>query len=344
MASRAEIAAMRRALDAAREPTLRISPNPRVGCVLLDPAGDVLAVGHHRGPGTPHAEADALAHAGAAARGATAVVTLEPCHHDGRTGPCTAALVAAGVTRVVYAVDDPNPIAVGGAAALRTAGIDVEGGVLSDAAYTLNERWLVAVGRARPYVTWKYAATLDGRSAAADGTSAWITSVESRRDANRRRAEADAVVVGTGTVLADDPRLTVRGDADAPPLPYDRQPTRVVVGTRELPDAARVWDDAAPTIQIRTHDVAAVLTALHDLEMRHVWLEGGPRLAGAFVRAGLVDEVVGYVAPALLGAGPTAVEHAGVDTIADVHRLTLRDVARVGSDVRIVAHPAQEEG
>jgi diaminohydroxyphosphoribosylaminopyrimidine deaminase / 5-amino-6-(5-phosphoribosylamino)uracil reductase len=341
MASRREVAAMRHALDAAREPTHRISPNPRVGCVLLDASGEVVAVGHHRGPGTPHAEADALAKAGAAACGATAVVTLEPCQHDGRTGPCTAALIDAGVARVVYALDDPNPLAAGGASTLRTAGVDVEGGVLSAEAYPLNERWLIAVERGRPYVTWKYAATLDGRSAAADGTSAWITSPESRRDANRRRAEADAVVVGSGTVLADDPRLTVRDDADEP-VPYEDQPLRVIVGSREIPDAARVWDDTAPTVQIRTHDVDAVLLALHDLEVRHVWLEGGPTLAGAFVAAGAVDEVVGYLAPALLGAGAAAVEQAGIDTIADIRRLTVRDVARVGPDVRIIARPSQE--
>jgi diaminohydroxyphosphoribosylaminopyrimidine deaminase/5-amino-6-(5-phosphoribosylamino)uracil reductase len=343
MASQAEIAAMRQALDAAREPTRRVSPNPRVGCVLLDPTGRVLTVGRHQGPGTLHAEADAVAQAGAAASGATAVVTLEPCDHHGRTGPCTAALIAAGVARVVYAVDDPNPLANGGAAALRMAGIDVEGGVLADDAYALNERWLTAIARGRPYVTWKYAATLDGRSAAADGTSAWITSIESRRDANRRRAEADAVVVGTGTLLADDPRLTVRDDADAP-LPYDEQPLRVVVGERETPDDARVWDDTAPTMQIRTRDVDSVLVALHDLEVRHVWLEGGPRLAGAFVTAGVVDEVVGYVAPAFLGAGAAALTDAGVDTISDIRRFTLRDVSRLGPDVRIIARAKQEEG
>jgi diaminohydroxyphosphoribosylaminopyrimidine deaminase/5-amino-6-(5-phosphoribosylamino)uracil reductase len=341
MASQREIAAMRQALDAARTPSQRISPNPRVGCVLLDPAGDVIATGHHRGAGTPHAEADALDHAGAAAEGATAVVTLEPCHHDGRTGPCTAALIAAGVARIVYAVDDPNPLAAGGAATLRTAGLDVEGGVLAEEAYALNERWLIAIARGRPYVTWKYAASLDGRSAAADGTSAWITSPESRRDANRRRAEADAVVVGSGTVLADDPRLTVRDDAGEP-APYECQPMRVVVGSREIPDAARIWDDTAPTIQIRTHDVDAALVALHDLEVRHAWLEGGPRLAGAFVAAGAVDEVVGYVAPALLGAGSAAVEQAGIDTIADIRRFTLRDVTRIGPDVCIIARPSQE--
>jgi len=341
MASQRELAAMRQALDAARTPSQRVSPNPRVGCVLLDPTGALIAAGHHRGVGTPHAEADALDRAGAAAEGATAVVTLEPCHHDGRTGPCTAALIAAGVARVVYAVDDPNPLAAGGAATLRTAGLDVEGGVLAEEAYAINERWLIAIARGRPYVTWKYAASLDGRSAAADGTSAWITSPESRRDANRRRADADAVVVGSGTVLADDPRLTVRDDAGEP-TPYESQPMRVVVGSREIPDAARIWDDTAPTIQIRTHDIDAALVALHDLEVRHAWLEGGPRLAGAFVAAGAVDEVVGYVAPALLGAGSAAVEQAGINTIADIRRFTLRDVTRIGPDVRIIARPSQE--
>lgn len=343
MASQAEVAAMRRAIGAAREPRHRISPNPRVGCVLLDRSGGVLAVGRHRGPGTPHAEADALARAGAAASGATAVVSLEPCHHQGRTGPCTHALIAAGVRRVVYAVDDPNPEASGGAAALRSAGVDVEAGVLEDAAFAVNERWLTAVRRNRPYVTWKYAATLDGRSAAADGSSAWITSPESRRDANRRRAEADAVVVGTGTVLADDPWLTVRDDADLP-VPYDRQPHRVVVGTRDIPDTARIWDDSAPTLQIRTREVDAVLVALRDLDVRQIWLEGGPRLAGAFVAAGLVDEVLGYLAPALLGAGAAALADSGVGTIADIHRLTLHDIARIGPDVRVVARPLAQEG
>ena len=341
MASQREIAAMRQALDAARAATGRISPNPRVGCVLLDPADNVIAVGEHHGPGRPHAEANALAQAGAAAKGATAVITLEPCQHTGRTAPCTDALIAAGVARVVYAIDDPNPLAAGGAATLRTAGVDVEGGVLTVEAYEVNERWLIAMRRGRPYVTWKYAASLDGRSAAADGTSAWITSPESRRDANRRRAEADAVVVGSGTVLADDPRLNVRDDADEP-VPYDCQPMRVVVGSREIPDAARVWDDSAPTIQIRTRDIDAVLVALHDLEVRQIWLEGGPRLAGAFVAAGAVDEVIGYLAPALLGAGAAAVEQAGIDTIADIRRLTIRDVARIGPDVRIIARPTQE--
>ncbi|CAN5309384.1 bifunctional diaminohydroxyphosphoribosylaminopyrimidine deaminase/5-amino-6-(5-phosphoribosylamino)uracil reductase RibD [soil metagenome] len=334
---------MRRALVAAREPQHRISPNPRVGCVLLDPDGRELSVGRHLGPGTAHAEVDALTRAGRSVTGATAVVTLEPCHHTGTTGPCTHALLAAGVIRVVYAVDDPNPVAGGGADALCAAGVDVVAGVCVDEAHELNRRWLTAVGRGRPYVTWKYAATLDGRSAAADGSSRWITGEQARRDVHRLRAAADAIVVGTGTVLADDPRLTVRDDDDRD-LPWSRQPLRVVVGRRDLPATARIHDAAAPTVALRTDDLRAVLASLHNREVQEVWLEGGPRLAGAFVAAGLVDEVVAYLAPALLGAGPPALADAGISTLADALRLDVEDVTMLGVDLRITATPSHEKG
>ncbi len=210
---------MRRALVAAGEPGIPTAPNPRVGCVLLSPAGEVLAVGRHRGAGTPHAEVDALAQLdslGASADGSTAVVTLEPCNHRGRTGPCAVALVEAGVARVVYAQTDPNPVAAGGTSVLEAAGVEVVRGVLLDEAVALNPYWTFAVSHGRPFVTWKLAATLDGRSAAADGTSRWITSAQSRADVHRLRASVDAVLVGTGTVLADDPALTAR-DVRAPP-------------------------------------------------------------------------------------------------------------------------------
>ena len=327
---------MRRALAAAREPAHRISPNPRVGCVVLSAEGDELAVGWHRGPGTPHAEADALAQLGGQAPGATAVVTLEPCDHTGRTGPCTRALRASGITRVVHGVDDPDPVAGGGAATLRAAGVEVESGLLAAEARALNLRWLTAVARQRPYVSWKLAATLDGRSAAADGTSRWITGLSARRDVHRQRAFADAIVVGTGTALADDPRLTVR-DADDVELPPDQQPVRVVIGQRALPRDARMLDAAAPTLQLRTNDPHAALDDLYRRDVREVWLEGGPRLAGAFLAAGLVDEVVAYVAPVLLGAGPAALSDAGVATLADAWRLQVSDVTVLDGDVRITA-------
>ena len=328
---------MRRALDAAREATENALPNPRVGCVLLSPDGATLAVGAHHGAGTPHAEVDALSRAGAAARGATAVVTLEPCNHTGRTGPCSDALIAAGVARVVYAQGDPNPAASGGAARLRAAGVEVESGLLAAESEALNVAWTHAVRTGRPYVTWKLAATLDGRSAAADGTSRWITGPTARLDVQRLRAGCDAILVGTGTVITDDPRLTLRDEEDAP-LPYGRQPLRVAMGERPIPDDARVRDAEAPFLHLVTRDVDAALAELAAREVRHVWLEGGPRLAGAFLGAGRIDEVVAYVAPALLGAGTPALNGSGIGTIADAVRLDLTDVTQVGDDLRMTAH------
>ncbi|MEV0504777.1 bifunctional diaminohydroxyphosphoribosylaminopyrimidine deaminase/5-amino-6-(5-phosphoribosylamino)uracil reductase RibD, partial [Streptomyces spectabilis] len=223
MATQAEAAAMRHALALAVRGLGFTSPNPVVGCVIVDATGRTVGEGYHQRAGGPHAEVHALRAAGDRARGATAVVTLEPCNHTGRTGPCAQALVDAGITRVVYAVGDPNPQATGGATTLRAAGVDVEAGLLAAEGEEANAAWLTSVRRGRPHVTWKYAATLDGRTAAADGTSRWLTSAEARADVHRLRAECDAVVVGSGTQRADDPHLAVRGIEGA------RLPLRVVV-------------------------------------------------------------------------------------------------------------------
>ncbi len=341
MASEAEIAAMRRAIALAASPDVPLGPNPRVGCVLLDPAGRTVAEGFHRGAGTPHAEVDALSQVVGATDGLTAVVSLEPCNHTGRTGPCAEALVAACVRRVVFAQADLNPAAAGGADRLADAGVDVEGGLLSDQAERLNETWTFAMRHQRPFVTWKFAASLDGRSAAADGSSQWITSLAARQDVHRLRAECDAIVVGTGTVLADDPQLTVRPGGVA--LPRERQPRRVVIGKADLPATARVLDDAAETVQLRTHDLPAALRQLWQEDRQHVWLEGGPTLAGAFLATGLVDRVVAYLAPVLLGAGRHAVDDAGISTMAEALRLRVTDVAQVGTDLRITAVPDRED-
>ena len=330
--------AMRRALEIAATPGVPLGPNPRVGCVLLDPDGVEIAEGFHRGAGTPHAEVAALTVAGAAAKGATAVVTLEPCNHTGRTGPCSLALFEAGVARVVYAQPDPNPKAAGGAQSLRNAGVAVEMGLLEHESRHLNRAWTFAMEHRRPFVTWKFAATLDGRSAAADGSSQWITGEAARRDVHRLRAECDAVVAGTGTVLTDDPRLTVRDEVGAD-LPH--QPLRVVIGERDLPEGARVLDGAAETVHLRTHDLTAALAALHEREIQHVFLEGGPTLASAFLRAGYVDEVVAYLAPRLLGSGRHAVADLGIESVAGALDLVVDDVAVIGPDVRITGRPAR---
>jgi len=340
VASSSEIAAMRRALAAAARGPAH-GPNPRVGCVILDAAGAVVGEGRHEGAGTPHAEVVALAAAGPAARGGTAVVTLEPCDHTGRTGPCSHALLDAGVARVVIAADDVNPVAAGGARTLRAAGVDVETGALADDSRALNRSWEFAVGTGRPFVTWKFAATLDGRSAAADGTSRWITGPAARADVHARRATSDAVLVGTGTVLADDPQLTVR-DADGRPVA--RQPLRVVLGRRPLPPTARVLDGDAETLVLADRDPALALKQLHEREVRHVWLEGGPTVAAAFWRAGLVDEVLAYLAPALLGGGAAAVGDLGITTIGQAARLVPSEVRRLGDDVLVVSRPDRSIG
>ncbi|NUS84134.1 MAG: bifunctional diaminohydroxyphosphoribosylaminopyrimidine deaminase/5-amino-6-(5-phosphoribosylamino)uracil reductase RibD [Streptomyces sp.] len=359
MATTAEAEAMRRAIALAARGLGRTSPNPVVGCVILDADGRTAGEGWHQQAGGPHAEVHALRAAGERARGGTAVVTLEPCNHSGRTGPCAQALLDAGIVRVVYAVADPNAKAAGGAATLAAAGTAVESGLLADQAAAVNEAWLTSMRFGRPFVLWKYAATLDGRSAAADGTSRWITSAESRADVHRLRAESDAVLVGSGTLRADDPHLAVRGQGGA------RQPLRVVLDSKATiaPDA-RVLDGTAPTLVAVAEDAPAVrpagaetvrlpraasgpgldipalLSELHGRGVRSVLLEGGPTLAGAFLAARAVDKVVGYLAPALLGAGAPALADAGITTITRALRLELTDVTRLGPDLRITAVPA----
>lgn len=319
----AEQAAMKRALVLAATPGVPLGPNPRVGCVLLDDAGATVAEGFHRGAGTPHAEADALAQAGERARGTTAVVTLEPCNHHGRTGPCSEALVAAGVRRVVFAQPDPNPEAAGGADRLRAAGIEVEHGLDEGEARALNRVWTFATDQGRPFVTWKFATTLDGRSAAADGTSRWVSSRAARLDTHRLRATCDVMLVGTNTVAVDDPLLTVRDEQDRP-LPH--QPLRAVMGERDLDPGRRIFNADAESVHLRTRDPHEALRQLYARGRQHVFLEGGPTLAAAYLRAGLVDEIVVYVAPLLLGAGRSAVADLGITTISEAFRPRVVDV------------------
>lgn len=323
----AEHRAMQRALELAATPGVPLGPNPRVGCVLLAADDRVVAEGYHRGAGTAHAEVDALDRAGERARGTTAIVTLEPCNHIGRTGPCAQRLIAAGVRRVVFAQADPNPVAAGGAAALRAAGIEVESGLLAAESRELNRVWTFAVEQQRPFVTWKFATTLDGRSAAADGTSRWVSSRAARLDTHRLRALCDTMLVGTNTIAIDDPLLTVRDESNGEGRPLAVQPLRAVMGERELPATARVFNDDAETVLLRTRDPQEALAHLWKLERRHVFLEGGPTLAAAFLRAGLVDEIVAYVAPVLLGAGRAAVGDLGIGTIADALRPQVTDLS-----------------
>ncbi|HWH33669.1 MAG TPA: bifunctional diaminohydroxyphosphoribosylaminopyrimidine deaminase/5-amino-6-(5-phosphoribosylamino)uracil reductase RibD [Egibacteraceae bacterium] len=357
---------MRRALELAERGRHTVSPNPLVGCVLVA-GGDVVGEGWHQRAGQAHAEVLALAEAGERARGAVAYVTLEPCAHTGRTGPCADALVAAGVSRVVAALADPHPLAAGGARRLRAAGVDVALGVCEDEARAQNEVFLHGVATGRPFVTLKCAVSVDGRIAAADGTSQWLTGPAARSLAHELRARADAVVVGSGTVLADDPALTVRLPGYAGP-----QPLRVVLDGRARTSAShRVLDGEAPVLvgvrpeaeggaadklrdagaQVvalpRDADggLGALLDELWRREVRSVLVEGGARVLGAFLGAGLWDRLVVHVAALLLGeAGRPALVGDGIATLAGAPRLRLERVEQAGDDVVCTYRPGRQEG
>ncbi|MGI8415766.1 MAG: bifunctional diaminohydroxyphosphoribosylaminopyrimidine deaminase/5-amino-6-(5-phosphoribosylamino)uracil reductase RibD [Nakamurella sp.] len=341
----AELDALGRAVQLAVNRAGTVLPNPVVGCALLDAAGRIVGEGYHAEVGGPHAEVVALRAAGENSRGATAVVTLEPCNHTGRTGPCSQALIDAGVARVIVAVRDPWPPAAGGIEQLLASGVDVldlSEQRLSADARLVNRVWLTATRLHRPFVTFKAGTTIDGRVAAVDGSSRWITSTESRADGHRLRSEVDTMMVGVGTVLADDPQLTARS-ADGAAMA--RQPLRVVVdSTGKTPLKARVLDDAAETLVATAAefgavaagvDLDALLTALYQQGKRHVLLEGGPRLAASMLDAELVDEVVIYLAPLLLGAGQSVMDGGSVSTLVDAHRFELMDVTRFGPDLRV---------
>lgn len=356
---------MRRAAELAAYALGTTSPNPTVGAVVLDTSGHPVGEGYTSPPGGPHAEIHALTMAGERARGGILATTLEPCNHTGRTGPCVQAIIAAGIARVVVGVADPNPEAAGGAETLRRAGVAVEFGVEEEVAARSNEAWLASVRLGRPFVTWKYAASLDGRAAAADGSSQWITSGDARADGHRLRAQSDAVMVGSGTILADDSHLTVRYGGKL----ADKQPLRVVVDTHaRTPLDAHVVDGSAPTLiacgddaepdaldRLREVvevvvlarsadgrvDLGVLLRELYRRDVRSLLLEGGPALAGAFVDERCIDRVVAYLAPALIGGdGTPALAGAGALSIEKAWRLQIDDVRRIGPDLRIEARPA----
>ena len=323
--------AMRRALAlAGNGPT---GVNPQVGCVLTDANGTIVAEGWHRGVGTAHAEVDALSKLGA--EGLTAVVTLEPCNHTGHTGPCSEALIAAGVRRVVYSVADPGPSG-GGSERLREVGIEVVAGVLTDAVSEFIRPWLIATRLGRPFVTVKWASSLDGRTAAADGSSQWITGAAARQRVHEQRALHDAIAVGTGTVLADDPALTAR-DTE---LLAD-QPIPVVIGLRPVPATAKLRSHPAGLIETASRDLPAILAGLFGRGIRRVFVEGGPTLASEFIRAGLVDEYLVYLGPMLLGGAQLAIGDIGVSSIGDAKRLRITAIEQLGEDILVVARPAE---
>jgi diaminohydroxyphosphoribosylaminopyrimidine deaminase/5-amino-6-(5-phosphoribosylamino)uracil reductase len=365
---------MARALQLAANGLYDTAPNPAVGCVLVKDAR-VVGTGWTAPAGGPHAEIVALKAAGAAARGATAYVTLEPCCHTGRTGPCTKALLEAGIARVVFAGHDPNPLVDGGGATeLAAAGVAVEGGVMEGAAEPLNRGFFTRMRRGVPYVRSKLAVSLDGRTALANGVSKWITSAEARADVHRWRARSSAVLTGSGTIVDDDPSLDARREeAQIPEALGIKQPLRVVIDARlKMPPSAKTLSRPGEVLVLTTRalddpkaealraagarvdrvageaehcDLRAVLEHLGKLEVNDVWVEAGAGLNGALLAAGLIDELIIYMAPRVLGSTARGMfEVPALAALADATQLAFDDIRKVGADLRITATVSRVAG
>lgn len=356
----ADVSCMDRALELAARGLFTTTPNPRVGCVITRGA-QVVGEGWHERAGAPHAEVHALRQAGTAARGACAYVTLEPCSHHGRTPPCADALIAAGIERVVVALEDPNPqVAGAGIARLRSAGLRVDVGLQAEPASQLNLGFLTRMRRHTPWVRAKVAMSLDGRTALANGASQWITGAAARMDGHRLRAQSCALLTGMGTVRQDNPTLTVRA------VPTARQPIRIVLDRAlETPLDANLLGPQAPTWLVTCNDdgrrarryedlgaqvlvvgctttgqldLPALLRLLGERQLNEITLEAGARLTGAFLREGLLDEFVFYVAPVLLGEGGAGViAGTPLTDLAQGHALHIRCITALGPDWRIDA-------
>lgn len=357
------------ALELARRGRFTTAPNPNVGCVIVKD-GVIVGEGYHLRAGEPHAEVHALRMAGDRARGATAYVTLEPCSHHGRTPPCADALIAAGVSRVVAAMQDPNPQVAGrGLHRLQQAGVLVSHGVMASEAEKINQGFLKRMRTGFPYVQLKMAASLDGRTAMASGESQWITSAQARQDVQRFRAESAAILSSSATVLADDPSLTVRWqelDAETRriyPVEHLRQPVRVIVDSRQRvtprhrivaqpgrtwlarPHAdEQAWPENVEQLGLPLHnggiDLVALMMVLGKRQINSVWVEAGANLAGALLQAGVVDELIVYLAPKLLGDDARGLcVLPGLSQLSQAPEFTLTDVRQVGSDLRLRLKP-----
>ena len=325
--------AMQRAIALAEKGLGKTAPNPIVGAVIIDVAGNVVGEGFHDRVKSPdHAEVVAIKAAGKKAKGATIVVSLEPCNHSGNTGACVQAIIDAGITTVVFAVADPNEKAAGGADALRAAGLTVIAGLLKDEAAFSNRAWLMKIKKNRPFFTWKVAATLDGKVAAADGTSKWITNEVSRADVQVLRRQADAILVGTNTVIADNPHLIPRGEFAG----YASNPIRVVCGEQELPKDSFVFDSAAQTVVVKSKDLDVLVEKLNELAVNHVLVEAGPTLASAMVDHCLMDELVIYQAPSFLGTGKHFFAFDYPTTITDQMRMDHISTQVLDGDVKSI--------
>jgi diaminohydroxyphosphoribosylaminopyrimidine deaminase/5-amino-6-(5-phosphoribosylamino)uracil reductase len=303
--------------------------NPIVGAVVVGIDGAIIGEGFHKSG--PHAEVVALEQAGQSAKGATLFVTLEPCNHQGKTGPCTEAIIKAGIAKVVYAVRDPNPLASGGAKALEAAGIEVVLNSDVSEISNCNRAWLHKVRTNRPYFIWKIATTLDGRTAAIDGSSKWITGEESRAEVSKLRSESSAILIGTATALTDNPNLIPRV------LETSRQsnPVRIVMGLREIPNDFNLHNDAAETVFVRSHDFSELLEFCSERDFNQVFVESGSELGTALLKADLIDELVIFQAASLLGSGQSFIGDLGATNISEKVDFVIRAVAQFGNDLKI---------
>ena len=317
--------AMARAIECARLGLGKTFPNPIVGAVITSATGEFISEGFHQGAG--HAEVVAIKAAKEIPAGSIIYVTLEPCNHQGKTPPCTEALISVGIAKVVYAVSDPNLIAAGGAERLRNSGIEVSAGLLESEAAFDNRAWLTKIAKDRPRITWKIASTMDGKVAAADGTSKWITSELARADVALLRSQADALITSTSTVKADNPLLTSKGAG--------QNPVRIVMGSSEIATNSQILNSDAETLVIKSRDLEELIATSKARGFNQLLIESGPTFGTELLKAGLIDEVVLYQAPTFFGSGTPSISDLGVATISQRLDFEIADVEIVGADLKI---------
>ena len=318
-------AAMARAIDRARLGLGMTFPNPIVGAVITSESGEVLSEGFHQGG--DHAEVIALNAVKDMPVGSIIYITLEPCNHHGKTPPCVDAIIKSGIKKVVYAVSDPNPIAAGGAERLRAAGIEVQSGIGEVQAQLENRAWHTKMELGRPRITWKIAATMDGKVAASDGSSKWITGELARTNVAQMRSQADAIVTSTATVIADDPLMTSKG--------FGKNPVRIVMGTTEIKAGAQIMDGSAETIFIKSHGFKDLIALANERGFNQLLIESGPTFGTALLREDLIDEIVLFQAPTLFGSGTAAVGDLGITSISGRLDFEISEVEMIGSDLKI---------
>ena len=317
--------AMARAIECAQLGLGKTFPNPIVGAVITSATGEFISEGFHQG--ADHAEVVAIKVAKEIPAGSIIYVTLEPCNHQGKTPPCTEAIIDAGISKVVYAVTDPNPIAAGGAERLRNSGIEVVAGLLENEAAFDNRAWLTKIAKHRPRITWKIASTMDGKVAAADGTSKWITSELARADVALLRSQADAIVTSTSTVMADNPLLTSKG--------LGKNPIRIVMGKSEVTPESQVLNSDAETIFIKSHNFQELISLSSQRGFNQILVESGPTFGTALLKADLVDEILLFQAPTFFGSGTPSISDLGINNISQRLDFEIADVEVIGADLKI---------